>query len=722
MKGEPLRPRELAALAALALALRALHLFALSRSPLYPYLLGDAAGYDAWARRLAAGDWIGSEVFYQAPLYAYFLGALYAVAGDGWWIPRLAQSALGAAACALLASATALAFGRRAGLAAGALFAGFAPAIFFDGLLQKSALDAFAIALLLRLLTALPERRPAAALALGATGGALVLLRENALPLLALLWIWLGVRAPERGAARRSVLAFALGSALLLAPVAVRNYALSGELHLTTSQFGPNFYLGNHARARGSYEPLRPGRGSFVHEREDAIALAERALGRRLGPGEVSDYWLRRALADIAADPLRWLRLLGTKTALLLHAQEQVDSEDLYTAAEWSPVLAALLRVAHFGTLLPLALFGAWSCRQRLRELWVLPALALGYAASVLLFYVFARYRFPLVPLLIPLAGAGAAAAPGWLRDSAARERCAVAAALLLLTSLANWPLAGALEMRAVTWYNLGNAQRSAREPQLASESYRRALEGMPGLVDARHNLAELLGSEGHIDAAEALYRENLALAPEHAPSHNNLANLLLARGARDEALLHYRSAVRAEPEDRASRHNLARALRDGGQPAEAVALYRELLAERDDDLAARFDLAQSLSRLGADAEAASELERCLELQPRWPQALGELAGLRLRDPSATQATREAAVALARRAVEQSSGRDPRALAVLARAQLASGDRDTAVTTLREALAQLRGDPELRRQLRGELRELGAAPLRRAPAPQSVPR
>ncbi len=35
--------------------------------------MGDSRAYDEWARRIAAGDWIGREVFYQAPLYPYFL-------------------------------------------------------------------------------------------------------------------------------------------------------------------------------------------------------------------------------------------------------------------------------------------------------------------------------------------------------------------------------------------------------------------------------------------------------------------------------------------------------------------------------------------------------------------------------------------------------------------------------------------------------------------------
>ena len=46
-------------------------------------------------------------------------------------------------------------------------------------------------------------------------------------------------------------------TALVLAPVALRNRAAGGELVLTTSQAGANFYIGNHPGADGRYQPLR---------------------------------------------------------------------------------------------------------------------------------------------------------------------------------------------------------------------------------------------------------------------------------------------------------------------------------------------------------------------------------------------------------------------------------------------------------------------------------
>ena len=55
--------------------------------------MGDSRGYDEWARRIAAGDWLGRDVFYQAPLYPYLLGVIYAVAGRHLLLVRIVQAA-----------------------------------------------------------------------------------------------------------------------------------------------------------------------------------------------------------------------------------------------------------------------------------------------------------------------------------------------------------------------------------------------------------------------------------------------------------------------------------------------------------------------------------------------------------------------------------------------------------------------------------------------------
>ena len=119
------RPWFALAIFAGALIVRLIHVWQIRRSPFFAVLMGDSHGYDDWARRIAAGDWFGSEVFYQAPLYPYMLGVIYGVAGRHLLLVRIIQAVIGSASCALLALAAARLFtiparpetGRRAGIA-----------------------------------------------------------------------------------------------------------------------------------------------------------------------------------------------------------------------------------------------------------------------------------------------------------------------------------------------------------------------------------------------------------------------------------------------------------------------------------------------------------------------------------------------------------------------------------------------------------------------------
>src|SRR5579871_1036940 len=347
-----------------ALVVRLIHVWQLRKAPFFDVLMGDARGYDEWARRIAAGDWIGRDVFYQAPLYPYFLGIVYAVGGRSLLLVRVCQAVIGSASCVLLGAAARRLFSPAAGLAAGLMLALYAPAIFFDGLIQKSVLDVFfvcaALHLVARIATVNAEparnaenkksrrsRRPlrlTSWTALGLAIGALSLTRENALVFVVVLAVWAFVRGRLRAAA-----GFVAGVAVVVTPVAIRNSVIGGGLYVTTSQFGPNLYIGNHPGANGSYESLKYGRGAPEYERQDATDLAEMATGRPLSPSEVSSYWTDRALDFIGGHPGAWLKLMGRKIALLANRTEMVDTEDQSTHADWSLPLRVLGPIGTFG-------------------------------------------------------------------------------------------------------------------------------------------------------------------------------------------------------------------------------------------------------------------------------------------------------------------------------------------------------------------------------------
>ena len=109
-----------------------------------------------------------------------------------------------------------------------------------------------------------------------------------------------------------------------------------------------------------------------------------------------------------------------------------------------------------FGVVFGLAAFGVCMTAGDWRRLWFLYAIAFTYTASIVLFYVFARYRFPLVPMLILLAAGGIAA---WRETVARPKRVRWAlAALVIAGGLAYLPLAQRRIDRITHYVNIGNA------------------------------------------------------------------------------------------------------------------------------------------------------------------------------------------------------------------------------------------------------------------------
>jgi len=544
----------------LALTMRALHLWQIRGAVFFELKMGDARTFDVWARQIAAGDWLGDAVFYQAPLYPYLLGSIYALLGDDPIVVRSCQAVLGASSCVLLALAGRRFFSRSAGVAAGLILAFYAPAIFADGLIQKSALGLFLLCALLWLLSEAVHRpRSHLWLWLGVTTGLFALTRENALLFAPLILVWLFLQHRDRGRQRLVfALLFCLGIGIVMLPVAARNRIVGGEFHLTTYNFGINFYIGNNRGSTGLYTPLRPGRGNVDEERQDATALAERALGRKLTAGEVSQYWTRLALHDIASEPARWIRLVARKLAMTWNAEEIGDTEGQQSHAEWSAPLRWTGRLVHFGVLAPLALFGAWITWRDRRRLWLLYLMIVGYAASVAMFYVFARYRLSLVPFLVLFASAGLTQAPRFWRTRSTPRVAAAVTVTLVAALLCNWPMSGLEDQSWLRFYNWGTALQSEGRQQEAIPYLRRSVELSPDNPYARNNLAVALESQGQLAEAIRHLRHAVRVGGDFADGHKNLGAALAEVGQREEALRHLLEAARLEPESPEPLNNAA--------------------------------------------------------------------------------------------------------------------------------------------------------------------
>jgi Flp pilus assembly protein TadD len=521
-------------IAALAFALRFVHLLQARSVPIFDALLMDGQSYSAWADRIVAGDWLGDRIFYQAPLYPYFLAVVKLAAGNDLWRIRLVQIAIGSAACGVLFLAGRAFFSRTAGIVAGVLLAIYPPAIFFDGLIQKANLGLLWTVLLLWSLARARTIPGAPRFALvGVFLGLLMLTREETLLLVLAIGPWAFFATTE---GTRPVLGFLAGLALVLIPVAARNKAVGGEFVLTTSQAGSNFYIGNGPHSDGTYVPLVPGRQNTEFERKDAFDLAERDLGRKLTPSEVSSFWFGKSREWISSNPLAWAELMGKKIALFVNAYEMPDYEDLYFYERSCGLLRGLDSIWHYGVLLPLAAAGIVLTFARRRELLILYLVLGTLAFGVVLFYVFARYRYPVVPVLMLFAGAAITTGAGLVRARRGSETLLAAIVLAVAATAANWHLRGKDDQLAAALNNSASVLTEKHDDAKAVELFRQSLEIQPDAPEVLGNLGLALMRLRRVDEAIAAFRRAAELRPKDSKAWMRLASALDQSGSVDEA------------------------------------------------------------------------------------------------------------------------------------------------------------------------------------------
>lgn len=638
---------------AAALIVRVICLYQIEAMPVFYHLPGDSLAYDLWAQKIVAGDWFGQSVFYQAPLYPYFLAGLQFFLGHDLWAIRVAQLVLSAAACVLLYCAGKQWFSRTVGISAAAILCFSAPAVFYGSVIDKTVTDLFLTCLLLAVLgwVAAGKKWPGF-LAMGVVLGLLALSRENTLVWFALvpIWIWFHFGAlPAAWRVQRLGL-FLAGLAMVLLPVGLRNFAVGGQFTLTTAQMGPNFYIGNNPSADGMYSSIRLATGEKQFEQAEAQRLAEQVAGRVLSPKQVSDYWLGRSLEYIRERPLDWLRLLWRKWLIVWNTREIEDSDDFYLYQQWSWLLAALAWVNHFGILAPLAAAGVVASLRQWRRLWLLYLLVLSFAASVALFFIFGRYRFPLVPFLALFAAAALLQSVAWFKRRQYKELARCAAVLLAAGLMVHWPVVGRPGPSAPGYTYLANGYAKQGKIDEAIRSAQAALAVDPNYGVAHYNLANLYVDMERLSEAVAHYREALKVYPRYLEAHGNLSRALTLMGQLPEAAAQYRAALKLQPGDARIRLGYGEVLARQGSYHEAMEQFAAVLKNDPNSAPAHGSLGRVLAAQGDFVRATEHFRHAVRIAPDSSQAHALLARILAEQGKNTEALRHQQEALRLRA------------------------------------------------------------------------
>ncbi len=563
-----------------ALAIRVVYVLQSRASPLFDAPQMDALYHVEWARALAHGREYQPGPFFRAPGYPWFLAALTRVFGDDLLGPRIVQAIVGTVSCALIYLLGARLYDRRTGLVAAAITSAYAMLVYFDGELLLPVLEvptcAAAVLLALRCVDPVGWRSTALA---GVALGVAAIVRPNVLLWGLLVAIWMVARggAPLGGRIRQSVMygAFAL---LAILPITAYNAFAGHDRVLISSQGGLNLWIGNNPSSDGS-TAIAPGtRPDWWGGYEDVIAQAEAAEGRELRPSEVSRHYTRRALDWISDEPLAALRHFAWKLRLYWTDYELGNNQDeVFFAHEFGPVLR--YDPVRFGLVVPLGLVGLLLAVRHWRRNGAALLFVPAWCASVVLFFVCARFRIPMIPVLAvfaahaALVGWRAASAHDWRRLTAiAIGAGGIALLVQLVPARIDRTPAKGLWQLGVLRFQAGDFREAER---LLTES----IAQNPRFPIARQDLGWTLLREGRAQDALAQFDAASSLDPATIGALQGRVESLWALQRQSDAVTAARAFVVAAPLLFTAQYTLARALLASTEPNRDVEARASLRA-----------------------------------------------------------------------------------------------------------------------------------------------
>jgi 4-amino-4-deoxy-L-arabinose transferase-like glycosyltransferase len=628
-------PRAAAIVISLALLTRLAYLLTCGDDPSAFQPVVDAQTYHQLAVDVVQTRQVTEKLLWQASFYPLFLAAIYKVLGVSLWAVKIIQAVIGASACWLTIKLGQEAFDRRTGLLAGLVVALSGPLIFFDSQLLATNLAVLWFVLIAWL--ALRQERnphPGRFFLLGLVLALATLTRPTflvLLPVLVLRWAWaFRQQGPLRMLANLSLAT--AGLALVLAPYGAWMKSQTDHWGILPPSGGINLFIGNNADFDRTIT-LRPGLGW------DELVAEPYSHGFAPNPWAGQPYYTGRVREFAAGQPVGFAALLGRKTLHLLSTRELPRNVDIYLHRSWSPVLRPLVWRAGgwgfpLGIILPLAAVGLVLAGRKVPP--VLLLLGAVYAASLVVVFVSARYRAPLIPLVAVLAAFGLGQGIQAIREGRIARLVPALGVALMVLALGTLPGPFAQEKSnfpAELHFGVGWNYYQQENWPAAEEHLRQAVQLDPRLTSAHNFLGIALARQQKFDQADVQFAAALDLDPGYTEAANNRQ-----RNRQLQAEHLYRQGRTLEPDDSAA----------------AMALYRQVF----------------------------------RLNPQWPEVIVRLAWISstARIDSLRDGTH--ALELLTLPAVRKLGPDPYVLYVRAAALAESDRRDEALETARQARDQ----------------------------------
>jgi tetratricopeptide (TPR) repeat protein len=574
-----------------AFSVRLVYLNQIQAMPTFSRPVMDEKYHVELAHEINSPEGLPKEPFYRAPLYPYFLAALFRVTNNSLYGSRLIQIVLSSLVPVLIYLLGVRLFRRKIAYWASALAVFYPTFLYFDSTLLITFLIVLLSMLTVMWLYRIDGRTwyhfVVAGLFLGVAG----LARPNILlfgPALA-IWAWVEIR-PKVGL-KKAILGYLLigvTTLIVILPVTIRNYIVSGDPVFIAWQGGFNFFIGSNRQASG-WSATVPGI-DFTWEGgyKEAISFAEKAEGRKLSKSEVSDFWYDQAWKQIKQDPGAYIGLTFRKLALLINGYEIPNNQDMYIAGKYATIVAPLMFSKFiyfpFGLLAPLALIGIVLSFREWRKFLIVYLFLGAYTLSLLTFFVCARYRQPMIPFLLLFAVFAVDRMITYVRQRHWGNTALWTTAFVLLGLASNYDM-----------LKISSSRRAAEDYQMFGNAF----------LD-----------EGNLAAATMEFKKAVLADSTYGRPYNNLGLISTRRGNPTEAAKYFYKAITVDPNIVETYINYASTFflqNDPQSAARVLELARKRFPLNDTVMQ---KLAVAYSELGKRDDAIEAIRESLRLNP----------------------------------------------------------------------------------------------------------
>lgn len=566
-----------------ALSVKLINFYILKDNPFFNSPIMDELYNHKIAEEIEGGEILNNTPFYRAPLYVYFLAAIHKISIENLFTARLINLFLGLGVIIVLYLITKELWGVIVAIIT-AIIATFYPMLlYFDTFLLSTILETFLYLLgIYFLIKGFRDNRIYSLILSGLFFGLGAITRPTILPFLLLVGVLiLFCRKKTFKLRLRNLSYFLIPVIVIVLTVTIINIIAGDDLVIIAWNGGINFYIGNNSNSTGCEATTPEIDSSWWGGYRDAISIAEEEMGKSLKPSEVSAYWYRMGFKFIRDNPVDWMKLLWKKAVLTIGNLEINNNQSISGFRSFSPLIN--IKFPNFAFIFSLGIAGIIISGLKRFDDRFLFLYILTYALTIIVFFTNARYRLPIVPILIAYSGFTIFSLISYIKRRNWKKLIIIGTiiVILLIVSLIDfYGLREILDNSAFQYGNIGRAYMLQGEYEKAIEAYEKAIEINPYEYHNYNALGLSLLNIGKDEEAYKYFLKSYELKP-NARALSSMAQYHIEVGEYETARKLLREALLINPEDGQSLFYMGVVHMYYNEYNEAIVLFEKMLKNK---------------------------------------------------------------------------------------------------------------------------------------------